>query len=359
MSKAMMLIALSAIVLLCCVNGSFEMSNIQEEFQQFVKRYNRTYVHDYSEYMYRFQIFKERWQFVHEHNSDKAKTWTAAINKFSDLTYSEFKKNYLGASGQDCSATGSRSQKRVRRLYRRFQQKPKSLDWRSKGIISQVEDQGQCGSCWTFSTTGLLEAHMALYGNKKELFSQQNLIDCAGKFNNFGCDGGLPSQALEYIRFNGGLDTLNSYPYRGVDGKCHFNRASVGVRVKAVHNISEGDEVELFDALATVGPISIAYDCSDAFMSYSEGVFSDPNCSKDSQHVNHAVLAVGYGTTRDGIDYYIVKNSWGADWGEKGFFRILRGTNECGLADCATYPTLSLRAISEHFGAQHSKVYNE
>lgn len=109
---------------------------------------------------------------------------------------------------------------------------PASVDWREKGVVSEVKDQGDCGSCWTFSTTGCLEAHWSIKtGKPPVLLSEQQLIDCAGAFNNFGCNGGLPSQAFEYIRYQGGIDKEDYYPYESVEYKCRYSPDQVGASV--------------------------------------------------------------------------------------------------------------------------------
>ncbi|KAK8520372.1 hypothetical protein V6N13_031173 [Hibiscus sabdariffa] len=217
---------------------------------------------------------------------------------------------------------------------------PESKDWREAGIVSPVKEQGHCGSCWTFSATGALEAayHQA-YGKGISL-SEQQLVDCAGAFNNKGCHGGLPSQAFEYIKYNGGLDTEEAYPYTAKDGVCKFSSENVGVKVADSVNITMGGEDELKHAVALVRPVSVAYQVIPSFRLYKSGVFSDEKCGHTSQDVNHAVLAVGYGV-ENGVPYWLIKNSWGAKWGENGYFKMEMGKNMCGVATCASYPIVA------------------
>jgi cathepsin H len=190
------------------------------------------------------------------------------------------------------------------------------------------------------STTGALEAAHAQATGKMVLLSEQQLVDCAGDFNNFGCGGGLPSQAFEYIRYNGGLDTEESYPYTAEDGTCKFLDNKVGAQVYDVVNITEGAENELKHAVATMRPVSVAFEVIDSFMLYESGVFSDPGCHDSPQTVNHAVLAVGYGVNENGTPYWIIKNSWGVNWGINGYFHMEMGKNMCGIATCAAYPVV-------------------
>ncbi|KAJ7567806.1 hypothetical protein O6H91_01G008200 [Diphasiastrum complanatum] len=167
---------------------------------------------------------------------------------------------------------------------------PLHKDWRKVDIVSPVKDQGNCGSCWTFSTTGALEAAHAQATGKMVILSEQQLVNCAQAFNNYGCNGGLPSQAFEYIRYNGGLDTEKSYPYIAKDGKCKFQSNAIGAKVYDVVNITEGAEDELKYAVGLVRPVSIAFEVIDAFQFYNGGIFSNPACHDSLQVINNDLL---------------------------------------------------------------------
>nr|prf Cys protease [Drosophila melanogaster] len=215
---------------------------------------------------------------------------------------------------------------------------PKSVDWRTKGAVTAVKDQGHCGSCWAFSSTGALEGQHFRKSGVLVSLSEQNLVDCSTKYGNNGCNGGLMDNAFPYIKDNGGIDTEKSYPYEAIDDSCHFNRAQVGATDRGFTDIPQGDEKKMPEAVATVGPVSVAIDAShESFQFYSEGVYNEPQC--DAQNLDHGVLVVGFGTDESGEDYWLVKNSWGTTWGDKGFIKMLRNKeNQCGIASPSSYP---------------------
>uniref|UniRef100_A0A8B9FT35 Pro-cathepsin H n=3 Tax=Psittaciformes TaxID=9223 RepID=A0A8B9FT35_9PSIT len=254
-----------------------------------------------------------------------------SLNQFSDLTFAEFKKLFLWREPQNCSATKGN-------FLRSSGPSPDSIDWRKKGnFVTPVKNQGPCGSCWTFSTTGCLESAIAIATGKLLSLAEQQLVDCAQAFNNHGCSGGLPSQAFEYILYNKGLMGEDTYPYRAENGTCKFQPEKAIAFVKDVINITQYDEDGMVEAVGKHNPVSFAFEVTSNFMHYRKGVYSNPRCEHTPDKVNHAVLAVGYGE-ENGTPYWIVKNSWGPLWGMEGYFLIERGKNMCGLAACASYP---------------------
>ncbi|PSN53177.1 Cathepsin L [Blattella germanica] len=213
---------------------------------------------------------------------------------------------------------------------------PAEIDWRKKGAVTGVKDQGRCGSCWAFSAIGSLEGqHFRKTGVLTSL-SEQNLVDCSRKYGNEGCSGGRMDNAFQYIKDNGGIDTESSYPYEAMNDDCRYNASTSGATDIGLVDIDKWDETKLMEAVATVGPISVAIEVTDNFQRYHGGVFYDESCS--GEQLNHGVTVVGYGT-ENGLDYWLVKNSWGADWGEEGYIKMARNkNNNCGIASAASYP---------------------
>jgi cathepsin L len=278
-----------------------------------------------DEYHSRLGVWLANKRFVQEHN--KAHDFKVSLNHLAHLTQAEY-QSLLGFKGI--------SNGKVQQI--KGDDVPDSFDWREKGVVNAIKNQGSCGSCWSFSTIQCIEGIYAK--NKGTLYSlsEQNLVDCVTTCN--GCNGGLMDNAYKYvIASQGGKFMLESdYPYTAKDGKCAFDASKSYAQIKADYQVP-ADETSLKAAVATYGPIAIAIDASHiSFQLYTSGIYNPLICS--SQNLDHAVGCVGYGT--DGKDYWIVRNSWGTTWGESGYIRMIRNKkNHCGVATMAFYPELA------------------
>ena len=314
----------------------------EARFQAYTSAFGKVYASD-AERAQRIKNFAATLAQIEKHNGRSDVTYSLGVNQFSDWTDDEFMEffNLGGMKGQqECSATKLRKEKK--NVHLASVTPPARRDWRDANIVSPVKNQGHCGSCWTFSTTGALEAHWKQTTGQWVSLSEQQLVDCAQNYDNHGCSGGLPSHAFEYIMENGGLDTERGYPYLAADGKkCNFRKRSVGAKVTGVVNITQFDEQELQVAVGTVGPVSVAFQVASDFRSYAGGVYTSTVCGNQPKDVNHAVLAVGYDVDANGKKYWIIKNSWGEQWGLQGYFWMERGKNMCGVSDCASYPIVA------------------
>jgi C1A family cysteine protease len=204
---------------------------------------------------------------------------------------------------------------------------PESLDWREKGAVTGVKDQEQCGSCWAFCTVVACEGAYFLEHNQLLSLSEQQIVDC--DTDDDGCNGGWPTNAMNFIKEHGGLMLESDYPYLGYDDTCHFDKDKAKMQIKSVHTFAAHNEKKMMTAVQQYGPLAIALDASK-FDYYSSGIMNGSGCSAGSP--DHGVAVVGWGV-EDGTKYWIVKNSWGTSWGENGYVRILRGSNACGVED--------------------------
>lgn len=308
--------------------------DIEHIFHDFKVAHNKKYEENEEEV--RKQIFTVNVKHIKEHNQKYQtgeKSYYLGVNQFTDMTHKEFLDTYMGHMGvkESPNATTFLSPDNILL--------PDEVDWRKKGYVTPVKDQGQCGSCWSFSATGSLEGqHFKKTGTLLSL-SEQQLVDCSGSYGNQGCNGGLMDQAFEYLKAVGGDETEDEYPYEArEESRCHWKKsAPKKATVSGYVDIESGSEKKLQEALATVGPVSVAIDAShQSFQMYAGGVYDEPECS--SSELDHGVLVVGYGTL-DGKDYWLVKNSWNTSWGDEGYIRMSRNKdNQCGIATQASYP---------------------
>ncbi|KAK4755578.1 hypothetical protein SAY87_009335 [Trapa incisa] len=313
-----------------------EPPSAAERYAQWMAAYGRVYTND-AQRETRFGIFKNNLEFIDSFNNGGNKTYRLEINEFADMTNEEFQAQW---NAHKVSSDQWLLEKSATFRYDNVSGVPSSIDWRKKGAVTPVKDQGQCGCCWAFSAVAAVEGITKIRTGKLIPLSVQELVDCDTKGINRGCGGGLMDNAFEFIVKNRGLMTEADYPYQGVDGTCNAKRTvKHAARIAGFENVPANSEWSLQKAVAHQ-PVSVAMDASGyAMQFYKSGVFT----GECGTHLNHGVVIVGYGADRDGNKYWTVKNSWGKKWGEDGYIRIAKNVGDkeghCGIAIKASYPT--------------------
>lgn len=313
-------------------------SELRLEFSEWATAHDKTYTTD-EERESRFAVWKDNKAFVEAYNKEHTSHWVG-MNAFADQTHEEFKSTNLGLAPGDntmfregyTATTSFRYADTVA---------PDAVDWREKGAVTDVKNQGQCGSCWAFSTTGSVEGINAIVTGTLKSGSEQELVDC-DKTHDMGCNGGLMDYAFTFIKDNGGLDSESDYPYKAVGGTCDKTKEGKHVlTIDGYEDVPQEDEASLLKAVANQ-PVSVAIEADTrVFQLYSGGVLDAVACGET---LDHGVLVVGYGTDATSKkDFWIVKNSWGATWGENGYLRMARNVASkagmCGIAKQPSYPT--------------------
>ncbi|KAL7873640.1 hypothetical protein AOLI_G00127110 [Acnodon oligacanthus] len=319
------------------MTGAASASLMDQEFHTWKLKYSKSYG-SVEEESRRKMIWLDNLKLVQEHNllADQGlKSYRLGMNHFADMDNQEFQARYSGCLGSFNMTKAPTETADVRRIG--GADVPNSVDWRSMGCVTPVENQGLCNSCWAFSAAGALEAQMFRKTGKLVSLSKQQQVDCSKGFGNKGCKGGLPHSSFEYIMSNKGLEATSTYPYKAKDGMCQFNSQNAVATCRNFTFLYSGDEKNLRNAVAIIGPISAAMDSTrPSFQLYASGVYDEPNCSTN---VDHAILIVGYGTDANKKDYWLVKNSWGTEWGDRGYIKMSRNKrNQCGIATYAVYP---------------------
>jgi cathepsin F len=324
------------VVLVVALLGSAFAASVEDQFTAFVHKFNKVYSSD-AEYQQRLSVFRSNLALIKQKNAQaRAQDLQVefGVTQFTDMSPAEFKAKVLSKTpavpNPEWPVAPAYTDEQLAAI-------PSTFDWREHGAVTPVKNQGDCGSCWSFSTTGNVEGQWFLAGNPLTSLSEQNLVDCdhtcmeydGEKTCDEGCDGGLQPNAYTYIIGNGGIDTEESYPYEGVDGTCKFSASNVGAKISNYTMVSS-NETQMAAYLVEHGPLAIAADAAE-WQFYFGGVFDWP-CGSN---LDHGILIVGFGNQTSIVGrhtpYWIVKNSWGPTWGEAGYLKIERGDGKCGL----------------------------
>lgn len=363
-------------------DGDDEGGVMAARHKRWMARYGRVYK-DAEEEECRFLVFKANVEYIDKANrlaANGERKYRLRANQFADLTNDEFKASHTGFRPRrnNPPSTSHDNAPRPAFRYENVTSVPASIDWRTKGAVTPIKDQGQCGaylrryiydtytynhiymicltciilyirirhlslpytgSCWAFSAVAATEGITAISTGKLISLSEQELVDCDTQEDQ-GCDGGDMDSAFQFIIDNGGLTTESNYPYTAADGTCDTDKESdIAAKISGHEDVPSNSESSLLKAVVNQ-PVSVSIDASGSdFQFYSSGVFTG-SCGTD---LDHGVTAIGYGTTSDGTKYWLVKNSWGTSWGDSGYIKMQRDVDAseglCGIAMDASYPT--------------------
>jgi C1A family cysteine protease len=305
-----------ALVAVACVASALSEAEYKAQFGEWQSKFNKTYTSQ-SEREVRFQIFCDNVDKINRHNADETQTFTMGMNQFGDMTQHEFAAKLNGLRVEPVADDAE--------LYTAPENfKAGSVNWVQKGAVTNVKDQGQCGSCWAFSTCAGIEGTVAVAGKPLVSLAPQELVDCDKADGNQGCNGGFMTRATTWAIHNG-LCKWSDYRYTARDGSCKKSQChATSEMVKSYKNVQRSKSA--FESALSEKPLSIGVD-AEPWQFYSGGIFS----KRCGTSIDHGVLAAGYNS-----EYYLVKNSWGTSWGESGYIRVSNtANNECGILDSA------------------------
>ena len=330
-------IVLTAIVTLSMMSSLIINTNKQSNFtaqevtafETYNTKFGKTYKCP-AEKLYRLAVFIKNLRQIKEENQMNS-SYTLGLNRFSTMTAEEFKIKFLGRLGPVTPDS--------ERVAANIGDEPTSIDWRTKGAVTPVKDQGQCGSCWAFSSAGALEAAWFTKTGDLLSFSESQLADCSWLYGNQGCNGGLQENAFRYYKKKG-AQLESDYPYHARDGICQYKHHTVKAQITGQVSLKKGQDHLKAGLAERVLAVSVY---AQPWQHYKKGIYSNKaQCPSAERLLDHAVLAVGYGTD-NGKDYWLIKNSWSTQWGEEGYIRLERsdkGNGICGVALDVLYPTV-------------------
>lgn len=298
------------------------------EFESWYIKHNKTYDSEIN-ITNKFENWIENLQFIETHNEENS-DFVLGLNKFADIKDEWYDRGWKNSKMRGFIYTPPFDKEEIPGL-------PDAIDWRGKNAVTHIKDQAQCGSCWAFSAVGSMEGQHAIRNGTLVSLSESQIVDCDVNGGDEGCEGGWMDGAFRYVIKQGGIEPEKDYPYTPEDEGCTFNKSDIVATFSGFKDVT-GGETGLKEAVANIGPISVAIDASmNTFQFYKGGVYYDVNCSQTI--LDHGVLVVGYGITSDNKDYWIVKNSWGTGWGNKGYILMARNRkNNCGIATKPSYP---------------------
>ncbi|CAA6658925.1 unnamed protein product [Spirodela intermedia] len=328
----LMLAALTELALASSASRTVVPASVSELFEKWCKEHGKVYGSE-EEREHRLRVFADNAAFVMEHNGRGNSTFTLDLNAFADLSPHEFRTAYLGFGFGTKGVPPRRHSKEV--LFTGYGgDVPEAVDWREKGAVTKVKDQGSCGDCWAFSATGAIEGINKIMTGTLVSLSEQELCDCDRSYNT-GCNGGLMDYAFKWVIENHGIDSEDDYPYQSADKTCLKNKLSRRVvSIDGYSDVPANNENLLLKAVAQQ-PVSVGICGSERLFQ----LYSKRPCSTS---LDHAVLVIGYGS-ENGKDYWILKNSWGTRWGIDGFMLMLRNSGDsrgvCGINMMPSFPT--------------------
>ncbi|CAM0881696.1 unnamed protein product [Alopecurus aequalis] len=341
----LLLVAATVVVDAAAARGAL-VPSVAARHERWMAKFGRAYT-DADEKARRQEVFAANARHIDTVNRAGNRTYTLGLNQFSDLTDDEFVERHLGYWHQlrhkeknTPAAAANVSKGAALKDVQLQYSVPDSVDWRAQGAVTEIKNQGSCGSCWAFSAVAATEGLVKIATGNLISMSEQQVLDCTGGVSS--CNGGDINAALRYVAVSGGLQPEAAYAYMGQQGACRSGSATPN-SAASVGNPRwarlYGDEGAL-QQLAASQPVAVALEATDPdFRHYRSGVYTgSPSCG---QRLNHAVAVVGYGADSWGQEYWVLKNQWGTWWGEGGYMRIARGNGaNCGIATYAYYPTM-------------------